>query len=171
MKTIMYFHAETGVFADRLITVSDNESAEANAPQGHKAVEGHHDHLSKRVDVAAHQRWEALRAELVHALTFLAPQDRQSRQAELDALWAQVLIDHIPPPPSHEHEWNEDAKRWHLNAAAQAQAQARTAAIARMAELEASQHAIVRELLLGGLSARPRLQAVADEIAKLSATL
>jgi hypothetical protein len=40
-----------------------------------------------------------------------------------------------------------------------------------IAALEASQHAVVRELLLSNESARARLQALADEIVDLQAAL
>jgi hypothetical protein len=43
-----------------------------------------------------------------------------------------------------------------------------TAKRSAIAELEASQHAVVRELLLGDESARARLQAIHDEIAELT---
>jgi hypothetical protein len=81
------------------------------------------------------------------------------------------VIDYQPPAPSTDHEWNSAAKRWELSPAAQSKAEARAAASARIAELEASQHRHVRDLLLGSLSARPRLQAIGDEITKLTADL
>jgi hypothetical protein len=58
-----------------------------------------------------------------------------------------------------------------LSAAAQAKKAANAAALARIAELEASQHAVVREHLLGDSAARPRLQQIDDEIKGLQATL
>jgi hypothetical protein len=81
------------------------------------------------------------------------------------------LVDHQPPQPSADHEWNHQTKRWHQTWAAAAKAQACTAAIARIAQLEASQHRFVREHALGDPAALPKLKAIDDEIAKLSANL
>jgi hypothetical protein len=47
----------------------------------------------------------------------------------------------------------------------------RASALARIAELESLSIRHMRDMLLGSLSARPRLQAIADEIAKLSIDL
>jgi hypothetical protein len=136
MRTVSFCHADTGLFNGRTLTVTNDDAIALNTPPDHIAVEGRHDHLSKRVDIATGQ-----------------------------------VIDYEPPAPSEDHEWNTETKRWQLSAAVEAKAQARAAAAARIAELEASQHSVVRDLLLGGLAARPRLQAIADEIAKLNADL
>ena len=128
-----FYHKETGLLHSNHLTVSDEAAIALNTPPDHIAIDGHHDPLSKRVDVATGE-----------------------------------IVDYQPPHPSEQHEWDATTKRWQLSAAAQAKAQARVAAAARIAALEASQHSLVRALVLGDESARPQLQAIADEISKLS---
>lgn len=77
------------------------------------------------------------------------------------------LIDWQPPQPSSDHEWNAKARRWRLNAAAEAREGARRSALAQIAMLEASQHRAIREAALGKTGAGARLQAIDDQIAKL----
>lgn len=165
MKTVSFYHRETGLLNGQMLIASDDEAVALNTPPDHAAIDGHHDPLTKRVDVDVHKRQMALNAEI------LTQEDKQRRQAELDALQAKVLVDYQPPAPSADHEWNVDAKRWQLSAAATDRVNRQAAAVARIAELVGSQHQHVRDLLLGNLAARPRLQAIADEIEKLSADL
>lgn len=176
MKSASFYDKETGLFNGTLFVGSDDAAIALNIPEGHAAIEGHHDHMCKRVNVEAHSRHLALRAAFeVERITSVfqdSPLEvRQKRQAEIDSAAAAVLIDYQPPAPSTDHEWDSTSKRWNLSAAAQAKAQGRQAAQARIAELTASQHQHVRELLLGSLSARPRLQSIQDEIAMLSKTV
>ena len=78
------------------------------------------------------------------------------------------LVDYQPPQPSADHEWNPQTKRWHQTGAAAAREAARRSAIARIDELEASQHRFVRELLaLGDLTAIPKLREIYGEIRTL----
>jgi hypothetical protein len=81
------------------------------------------------------------------------------------------LVDHQPPQPSHEHDWDHASKRWYLCPSAQNTIDRRMAAQARIAVLEASQHRFVREHCLGKPSAVERLREIDAEISKLSAEL
>lgn len=132
MKTYSFYHADTGAIHGNRFSSTDPADVELNTPADHIAIEGYHDHLSKRVDVATGE-----------------------------------LVEHQPPAPSREHEWNEDTKRWHLNAVANDRANRKAAAIARIAQLEASQHRVVREALLGIPGARVKLSEIDDEITSL----
>jgi hypothetical protein len=62
-------------------------------------------------------------------------------------------------------------KRVALSPEVQAKAAQRAAAIARITQLEASQHGHVRRLALGDATAVEPLRAIDDEIGKLSADL
>ena len=53
------------------------------------------------------------------------------------------LIDYRPPQPSPTHEWNATAKRWQRPVGLK-----RSAALARIAELETGQHRAVRETVI-----------------------
>jgi hypothetical protein len=53
------------------------------------------------------------------------------------------LVDYRPPQPSPKHEWNAISKRWQ-----RAVGLKRSAALARIAELEKGQHRTVRETLI-----------------------
>src|ERR1019366_7435003 len=53
------------------------------------------------------------------------------------------LTDYRPPPPSPKHEWNPTSKRWQRPVGLK-----RSAALARIAELETGQHRTVRETLI-----------------------
>jgi hypothetical protein len=136
VRQVSFFHKDTGLLNGSHLMSSDHRAVALNTPADHIAIDGHHDYLSKRVDIATG-----------------------------------LVIDYQPPAPSADHEWNAETKRWALSAAVLAKQQERAAALAQIAALEASQHALVRKLLLGSLSARPRLQAIEDEIASLQAAL
>jgi hypothetical protein len=70
------------------------------------------------------------------------------------------VIDYVPPSPGADFEWNSISLRWQISAAVQAKADARTAALAGIAALEASQHRAVRELAIGTPGALARLQQI-----------
>ena len=53
------------------------------------------------------------------------------------------LVDYQPPQPSPRHEWNPVTRRWQKQMALK-----RSAALARIAELEKGQHRTVRETLI-----------------------
>jgi translation initiation factor 2 gamma subunit (eIF-2gamma) len=53
------------------------------------------------------------------------------------------LVDYRPPQPSPKHEWNVVSKRWQRPVGLK-----RSAALARIAELEKGQHRTVRETLI-----------------------
>jgi hypothetical protein len=51
MKTYSFYHKETGVIAGMSFSSTADDAA-LNTPPEHIAIEGRHDHLSKRVDIA-----------------------------------------------------------------------------------------------------------------------
>lgn len=51
MKTASFCNRETGIFNGTLFLASDDEALALNTPAAHIAVEGHHDHLTKRFDI------------------------------------------------------------------------------------------------------------------------
>jgi hypothetical protein len=53
------------------------------------------------------------------------------------------IVDYKPPQPSRRHEWNPVTKRWQKQAALN-----RSAALARIADLDKGQHRTVRETLI-----------------------
>ena len=75
-----------------------------------------------------------------------------------------------PPRPSGDHEWNAEAARWQLSAAAQAALSQRRGAKARRAELIDQQHDLVRRLALDPQDAQARaaLQALHEELTAIN---
>jgi hypothetical protein len=54
LKTVMFYHKDTGMFAANQLLVSDERMVALNTPKDHVAIDGHHfDHLSQRVDVTS----------------------------------------------------------------------------------------------------------------------
>lgn len=106
--------------------------------EGFAAMEGHHDHLSRKVDPATGE-----------------------------------VLDHQPPQPSADHEWDGTAKRWVPNAAARDHQAALLAAQARIATLAAPERAAMRRLILdpSDADARRALTTIDDELASLSKLL
>lgn len=136
MKSYSFYHAETGALHHKRFTTNDKTQLAANTPEDHEVIEGHHDHLSKRVDVETGE-----------------------------------VIDCQPPAPSADHEWNGEAKRWQLGAAAAGKQARNAAARQRIAQLENAQHRHVREHCLGVAGAAERLKAIDDEIFSLRSQL
>jgi hypothetical protein len=52
MKLYSFFHRETGLIHPNKFATDDDSQLPGNTPKDHVAFEGHHDHLSKRVDLA-----------------------------------------------------------------------------------------------------------------------
>jgi hypothetical protein len=84
--------------------------------------------------------------------TFIAkstPRGHGSYVGYVDALSQKMdvatgqLVDYKPPQPSPKHEWNPTTKRWQRQVGLK-----RSAALARIAELEKGQHRTVRETLI-----------------------
>jgi len=65
------------------------------------------------------------------------------------------LVDYRPPAPSPRHEWNQATKRWQRPVGLK-----RSAALARIAELEKGQHRTVRETLIRACHAVDALKEV-----------
>jgi len=51
VRMISYYHKDTGMFKDHHLTASDDKMVALNTPTDHIAIEGHHDHLSRCVDI------------------------------------------------------------------------------------------------------------------------
>lgn len=148
MKTASFFHRETGLFSPVQLTVSDDLLVGLNAPSGHAAIEGHHDHLSKRV-------------------VFTVEKKIDEETGEPIEVQVPSVVEYQPPQPSSGHEWSEEAKRWRLSAAAAEKINRSTGALARIAQLEASQHRRLREYAIGTPGAFEALKAIDDEIQSL----
>lgn len=138
MRTFSFYHKESGLLNGRTFSSDDDSMLEANfrLHPDHLPIEGAHDHLSKRVDVATGE-----------------------------------VEEYMPPPPSSDHVWNPETKRWQLSAAAADKIAMNSAARARIQQLEASQHRRIREHALGKPGAFEALQAIDDEISSLRGQL
>jgi hypothetical protein len=77
------------------------------------------------------------------------------------------VVDHIPPQPSEDHEWNSISRCWQLRPEVTARHQARKAALRRITELELKALRALREHALGKPGAHDRLAAIDTEIAEL----
>lgn len=51
MKHVSFYHKDTGIFNGVLYMTSNEEDLALNTPLDHIAIDGHHDHTSKRVNV------------------------------------------------------------------------------------------------------------------------
>jgi hypothetical protein len=78
-----------------------------------------------------------------------------------------TVIDHIPPQPSADHEWNSISRRWQLSPAVTAKQKARESALARITELELKALRALREHALGKAGAHQRLSSIDNEISQL----
>ena len=84
------------------------------------------------------------------------------------------IVDYKPPQPSPRHEWNPVTKRWQKQAALN-----RSAALARIADLEKGQHRTVRETLIRACHAvdaikeslAPESQPVCEAVDRMYAAL
>jgi hypothetical protein len=133
VRQVSFYHEESGLLSGLQVLASDDKLIELNTPPDHIAIDGHHDHLSRRFDLEKGE-----------------------------------LVDWQPPQPSTEHEWNDNAKRWHLSAAAQKRNADRAATRARIAELERDvQPGLLRAVALDQDGAKERLAALDAEIACL----
>ena len=81
------------------------------------------------------------------------------------------VVDHIPPQPSEDHEWNSISRRWQLRPEITAKQQARKAALGRITELELKALRALREHALGKPGAHERLAAIDTEISALREAL
>lgn len=83
------------------------------------------------------------------------------------------VVDHQPPQPNADHEWDGKVKRWVPNAATRAHHAARLAAQARVSELSTPERHLVRRLALdpSDAEARRALTAIDEELARLSKLL
>jgi hypothetical protein len=156
MKVVSFYNKTTGLFNGTHFVASDDSAVEMNTPADHVAIEGHHDHLSRRVDIE--------NPETIDVYIALDKSDTPTKVTRYN------VVDYQPPPPapSVDYEWNPQTKRWvQIRTAADRELYRRIAS-ARIKELETSQHRLVLELLsLGNLSAIPRLRDIYDEIRRL----
>jgi len=81
------------------------------------------------------------------------------------------VVDHIPPQPSEDHEWNSISRQWQLRPEITAKQQARKAALGRITELELKALRALREHALGKPGAHERLTAIDTEISALREAL
>ena len=51
MRTVSFYHKDTGLFNGAHLTASSSTSVDINTPDGYAAIDGHYDHLSQRIDV------------------------------------------------------------------------------------------------------------------------
>jgi hypothetical protein len=183
LKRYSLYDLETGILSGRTFNTDVAEpnahaaALAANIPSGCGAVEGAHDHLSRRVDLdkVAVDRQAVLAAHMATVAT-MRTNYRPAIPGETFHEPAPPLfignvahvVDFRPPQPSTDHFWNTDSKRWTLSASAQAAQEQRGHARARIAALVASQHDLVRKLILAPDElARTQLQAIDNEVAEL----
>jgi hypothetical protein len=55
MISYSFYHKESGVIHSRRFSTDDPTQLRGNTPADHAAIEGHHDHLSKRFDLETKQ--------------------------------------------------------------------------------------------------------------------
>lgn len=137
IKHWSFYDPQSGNFFGRTFSSTDEAALDINTPKGLAAIEGEHDHLSRRVDIATG-----------------------------------LVVDHQPPAPNADYEWDDASKRWKLNAEVAAREERSATARARIAHVESIvQPRAHRELLLSiakrlGIDGG-RAQDIDDEIAEL----
>ena len=50
-RAVSFYHRETGLFSGNHLVASDDNAVMLNTPPDHIAIDGHHDHLSKKADI------------------------------------------------------------------------------------------------------------------------
>lgn len=137
-RAVSVYSKDTGLFVGRTLTGTSlsDELLAMNLGDSEAHIEGHHDHLSRKVDLATGE-----------------------------------VVDHQPPTPSTDHEWNDATKRWQLQAAAQAKHDDRQSALAQIAAIEARQPRAIREAILGYDGAAARLRDIDDQVIALRSKL
>lgn len=60
MRVVSFYHKETGKLHSNKLMASDDSMVDMNTPIDHVAIDGHHDHLSNRVDVTTGEIKEQL---------------------------------------------------------------------------------------------------------------
>jgi len=140
MKTYSFYDAQTGLFVGKTFSSNDEQ------------------HDTRRDPVKAHTP-EGLQSNRRYSRSLV----KEGRSATGE------VVDYQPVQPSPEHEWNSDTKRWVVSAAAADRTRKRTAALARIAALEAAQHRPLRELALNpqNADARKGLETIDSEIGGL----
>jgi hypothetical protein len=156
MISYSFYHKDTGAIHPKLFSTDDATQLRANTPADHLPIEGHHDPLSKRVDVT-------VPPELVD--------DINRYGCTVGKRTVHKIIDYQPPAPSADHEWNPDTKRWQLSASVQAEQQGRALVLQQIAALESKGIRAMRELALDQPGAKERVAAIDSQIAALRASL
>jgi hypothetical protein len=186
VRTFSFYALDSGLLHQKAVQLDVSEAAlaaavAANCPAGHGALEGPFDHLSQKVDLAKFAADQQAQLD-AHAATVANMREhfnpgmaaaifREPSPPAFIATSAHV-VDYQPPAPSADHEWNDATKRWQLSTAAAAAQQDRLAAGARIAELQASQHDLVRKMVLAPDEAtRTQLAALDAEIDGVRAEL
>jgi hypothetical protein len=82
-----------------------------------------------------------------------------------------LVVDHLPPKPSEDHEWSSTSRRWQLRPEVTAKQKARSDALARITELELKALRALREHALGKAGAHDRLSSIDSEISTLREVL
>ena len=191
MRSVSFFHKETGLLHPVTVIASDDEAIKLNTPPDHEPIDNPkdgsvHDHMSRRVNMDVHARIKALRNELnqksltptegtaeqISAVQQAEKDWRSQREADIEALQGQLIVDYQPPQPSVDHEWNGTTKRWQLNAATRERESKRRDAQQRIAALAHEERHLLRRLALNSFDAeaKERLTAIDTEIAELRLT-
>lgn len=138
MKTVTFYHKNTGMLSPLTVVVSDDRMIEINTPEDHVAIEHPKnrtpwDYLSHKFDIASNS-----------------------------------IVDYQPPSPSHEHVWNTELRRWVLHPEVLQRNMELSEARQRLRYLlaEVQPHAI-REHALGYEGSLERLKKLDDEVNEL----
>jgi hypothetical protein len=143
MKHFRFYHAETGLFHGDALVVNSDDSEGRNA--------GGHQKMALANCPPGHKPIEG-------------HYDPLSQRVNVTT---GVVEDYQPPPPSSDHAWAADVKRWQLLPEVAQRQEARRAALAQIARLEAVQPRAVREAVLGHAGAADRLRSIDEQIAVL----
>lgn len=142
MRSVSFYHRDTGAIHPVSIVASDESAIALNTPADHVAIDN-------PVDGSVH--------------------DWQSRKVDVKT---GEVVDYQPPQPSPNHEWNSTTKRWQQNLATRERESRRRDAHARIAALADEERHLIRRLALNAFDAeaKERLAKIDSEIAELRLT-
>lgn len=113
MRSVSFYHKDTGLLNGSHLMVSNDHMVALNTPPDHLPIDGHHDCLSKCVDLATGK-----------------------------------IIEHQPPAPSLEHEWNAEKRRWVVKEEVQGRIDRRVVAVMKIDQLEKKELRVLREIVI-----------------------
>lgn len=150
----------TGLFTGRSMDAPE-DILEANLKEGFFWMHDVMDWESQRVDMDVFAIIAQAETDLLAAKD---EAERETIRKSIDTLRLGLIVDYQPPPPSDDHEWIPELKRYRLKPDVAAAQQRRAVAVNQIERLELASLRSLRELRVAEVDGKPR---PADAAAKL----